>query len=52
VDAVIRLPANIFYGTSIPTCIPGVEKKCEISEDVYLLMQCLFEKVKNQVFAG
>ena len=27
IDAIIGLPANIFYGTSIPTCIL-VMKKC------------------------
>ncbi len=31
-DAVIGLPANIFYGTSIPTCIL-VFKKCRKSDD-------------------
>jgi type I restriction enzyme M protein len=31
-DAVIGLPANIFYGTSIPTCIL-VLKKCREAED-------------------
>jgi len=31
-DAVIGLPANIFYGTSIPTCIL-VFKKCRESDD-------------------
>ncbi len=31
-DAVIGLPANIFYGTSIPTCI-FVFKKCKENPD-------------------
>ena len=31
-DAVIGLPANIFYGTSIPTCIL-VLKKCREADD-------------------
>jgi type I restriction enzyme M protein len=31
-DAVIGLPANIFYGTSIPTCIL-VFKKCREADD-------------------
>jgi len=31
-DAVIGLPANIFYGTSIPTCIM-VLKKCREADD-------------------
>ena len=32
IDAIIGLPANIFYGTSIPTCIL-VMKKCRQSDD-------------------
>lgn len=32
IDAVIGLPANIFYGTSIPTCIV-VLKKCRKADD-------------------
>lgn len=32
IDAVIGLPANIFYGTSIPTCIL-VLKKCRKADD-------------------
>ena len=32
-DAVIGLPANIFYGTSIPTCIL-VFKKCREHEEL------------------
>lgn len=32
IDAVIGLPANIFYGTSIPTCIL-VLKKCRKTDD-------------------
>lgn len=32
IDAVIGLPANIFYGTSIPTCIL-VLKKCRQADD-------------------
>lgn len=48
-DAVIGLPANIFYGTSIPTCIM-VYKKCrEIPEDVLFIDASQhFEKVKTQ----
>ena len=38
-DAVIGLPANIFYGTSIPTCIM-VFKKCRENPKIFcLLMQ-------------
>ena len=35
-DAVIGLPANIFYGTSIPTCIL-VLKKCKKPDDVLFI---------------
>ena len=48
-DAVIGLPANIFYGTSIPTCIM-VYKKCrENPEDILFIdASQQFEKVKTQ----
>ncbi len=48
-DAVIGLPANIFYGTSIPTCIL-VFKKCKEDPDHVLFIDASkdFEKVKNQ----
>lgn len=48
-DAVIGLPANIFYGTSIPTCIL-VFKKCREDSDHVLFIDASndFEKVKNQ----
>ena len=48
-DAVIGLPANIFYGTSIPTCIL-VFKKCREDSDCVLFIDASnhFEKVKNQ----
>jgi type I restriction enzyme M protein len=48
-DAVIGLPANIFYGTSIPTCIM-VYKKCrENPEDILFIDASRhFEKVKTQ----
>ena len=36
-DAVIGLPANIFYGTSIPTCIM-VFKKCREKDDSILFI--------------
>ncbi len=47
-DAVIGLPANIFYGTSIPTCLM-VFKKCRETADVLFVdaSNC-FEKAKNQ----
>ena len=48
-DAVIGLPANIFYGTSIPTCIL-VFKKCRETPDDILFIDAsqYFEKVKTQ----
>lgn len=48
-DAVIGLPANIFYGTSIPTCIL-VFKKCRIDADNIFFIDASkhFEKRKNQ----
>lgn len=48
-DAVIGLPPNIFYGTSIPTCIL-VLSKCRIhSEDILFIdASNEFEKVGNQ----
>ncbi len=50
-DAVIGLPANIFYGTSIPTCIL-VFKKCRETPDNILFIDASqhFEKIKNQNF--
>ena len=48
-DAVIGLPANIFYGTSIPTCIM-VFKKCKENPNDILFIDSSkhFEKVKTQ----
>ncbi len=50
-DAVIGLPANLFYGTSIPACIL-VLKKCRQKDDSILFIDASgddhFEKVKNQ----
>jgi type I restriction enzyme M protein len=48
-DAVIGLPANIFYGTSIPTCIM-VYKKCrEQPEDILFIDASNdFDKAKTQ----
>lgn len=48
-DAVIGLPANIFYGTSIPTCILVLKKCRECPEDVLFIdASAYFEKAKNQ----
>ena len=50
-DAVIGLPANIFYGTSIPTCILVLKKCREQPEDVLFIdASAHFEKAKNQNF--
>ena len=48
-DAVIGLPPNIFYGTSIPTCIM-VFKKCRENPNDILFIDASndFEKVKTQ----
>jgi type I restriction enzyme M protein len=48
-DAVIGLPANIFYGTSIPTCIL-VFKKCREDSSNILFIDASneFEKIKAQ----
>jgi type I restriction enzyme M protein len=48
-DAVIGLPANIFYGTSIPTCIM-VFKKCRENPDDVLFIDASndYDKVKTQ----
>src|SRR5690554_8078219 len=47
-DAVIGLPANIFYGTGIPTCVM-VFKKCREVEDVLFIdASGCFEKGKNE----
>ena len=48
-DAVIGLPANIFYGTSIPTCILVLKKKREHGGNVLFIDASQhFEKVKTQ----
>ncbi len=51
-DAVIGLPANIFYGTSIPTCILVLRKNRSLSgtEGNILFIDASqhFEKVKTQ----
>ena len=48
-DAVIGLPANIFYGTSIPTCILVLKKKRDNAGDILFIdASAHFEKVKTQ----
>ncbi|KAA6322802.1 hypothetical protein EZS27_027695, partial [termite gut metagenome] len=49
IDAIIGLPANIFYGTSIPTCILVI-KKCRKEDDNILFIDASkeFDKIKTQ----
>ncbi len=48
-DAVIGLPANLFYGTSIPTCIMVFKKCKENPEDVLFIDASQhFDKIKTQ----
>lgn len=48
-DAVIGLPSNIFYGTSIPTCILVFKKCREQPEDILFIDASQhFDKVKTQ----
>ena len=48
-DAVIGLPSNIFYGTSIPTCILVFKRCRENPRDVLFIdASAHFEKVKTQ----
>lgn len=48
-DAVIGLPANIFYGTSIPTCILVLKKNREQAGNILFIdASAHFEKVKTQ----
>ncbi|HFA51689.1 MAG TPA: type I restriction-modification system subunit M [Bacteroidetes bacterium] len=49
IDAVIGLPPNIFYGTSIPTCILVLKKCREQPGDILFIDASQhFEKAKNQ----
>lgn len=49
IDAIIGLPANLFYGTGIPTCIL-VMRKCRQEDDSILFIDASrdFEKIKAQ----
>jgi type I restriction enzyme M protein len=48
-DAVIGLPANIFYGTSIPTCIMVLKKERTHKDNILFIDASQhFEKVKTQ----
>lgn len=49
VDTIIGLPANIFYGTSIPTCILVLKKNREHTGNILFIdASNEFEKQKNQ----
>lgn len=47
-DAVIGLPANIFYGTSIPTTVLVFKKNKKTKDILFIDASGEFEKVKNQ----
>lgn len=48
-DAVVGLPANIFYGTSIPTCVLVFKKCKEVPENILFIDASQgFEKAGNQ----
>ena len=48
-DAVIGLPANIFYGTGIPTCILVMKRERKNKENILFIdASQSFEKEKNQ----
>ncbi len=48
-DTVIGLPANIFFGTGIPTCILVLKKQRENPDDILFINASQgFEKVGNQ----
>lgn len=50
-DAVIGLPANLFYGTSIPTCVlvfKGREARGENKDILFIDASSEFNKVKNK----
>ena len=48
-DAVIGLPANVFYGTSIPTCILVLKMQREHGDNILFVdASNHFEKVKTQ----
>lgn len=51
IDAVIGLPANLFYGTSIPTCVlvfKGREARGENKDILFIDASKDFEKAKNK----
>ena len=49
IDTIIGLPANIFYGTSIPTCILVLKKDRKNTGDIFFIDASKhFDKQKNQ----
>lgn len=49
VDTIIGLPANIFYGTTIPTCVLVLKKNREHQDNILFIdASNEFEKQKNQ----
>ena len=48
IDAVIGLPANLFYNTSIPTCILVLKKDKQDRDVMFIDASKEFEKGKNQ----
>ncbi|MEE6716293.1 type I restriction-modification system subunit M [Schleiferilactobacillus harbinensis] len=47
-DTVIGLPANLFYGTSIPTCVLVFKKNRDRNDVLFIDASNDFEKGKNQ----
>ncbi|MDD2415051.1 MAG: type I restriction-modification system subunit M [Eubacteriaceae bacterium] len=47
-DTVIGLPANLFYGTSIPTTILVLKRNRKTKDILFIDASAGFEKVKNQ----
>lgn len=48
IDTIIGLPANLFYGTSIPTVILVLKKNRENKDILFIDASNDFEKIKNQ----
>lgn len=47
-DAVIGLPSNLFYGTSIPACVMVFKKQKDSNDVLFIDASNHFEKGKNQ----
>ena len=48
IDTIIGLPANIFYGTSIPTCVLVLKKNRKYDDILFIDASNDFEKQKTQ----